>query len=136
MGSKRVQIKVNSKVIIEAEGKNHTELFEELSGLQEVFADDLCGVCKNNREDGWPSKGIRIVVRENGKFKFYELHCLDCHSRLVFGQSDGGILFPKRRWAQLSDNEKEQRADQEQYAEEHKGYLPNNGWFKWKKKED
>ena len=124
----KAQKKVNSSFIVEAEGDNIVELWEELAKLQEVFEEASCGCCSKTN--------LRFVVRQNAdEDKFYELHCKDCYARLVFGATKKGKgLYPKRRWDALSDSEKKNRADQEDDCKN--GYLPNRGWYKWVKKED
>lgn len=117
-------------VNVVVEGDTQQELFEELASAQEIFQHDCCGVCKGSN--------IKFVVREVDKNKFYELHCetvvsgKTCRARLPFGciNSKDGKLFPKKRWSTLSDTEKEKRG-----PEPESGYLPNEGWFRWKKEQ-
>jgi len=60
----------------------------------------------------------------------------DCGAKLVFGQTKGksGDIYPKIRWNNLSATQKEQRADEEEWADKHGGYLPNGGWYIFRKK--
>jgi len=124
----QVQKKINGSTIVRAEGDTHVDLFEALSSMQEVFADDVCGCCDGD--------SVRFVVRQNkDDDKFYELHCLSskCRARLSFGASKkGGGLYPKRKFDTLSKGEKENRKHQEKDVNEW-GYLPNNGWYKYTK---
>jgi hypothetical protein len=112
----KVQIKVAPKVIVEAEGDNHVDLFEQLDGLQEVFSNHKCGKC--GKED------IRFVVRTDAEEnKYYELHCQNpkCRAKLVLGQKKKGkALYPKRK-----DD------DKGSVTGNPNGYLPSNGWLKW-----
>ena len=126
----RVKLKVSSTAIIEAGSDKHemVDIFEELAKMQEVFAHEECGCCK--------SKDIRFLTRTVDKNKFYEMRCNKCFARLQFGcsQENKGDLYPKRRWDSLSPSEKTQRAD-EQKTMSSAGYLANNGWYKYVKKE-
>lgn len=76
-------------VTIEFDADKETDIFEKLSGFQEVFGEISCPVEGSKQR-------FRYMVREAGKYKFYELRCLDTGYKLAFGQSDGGKLFPKR----------------------------------------
>ena len=44
----------------------------------------------------------------------------------------GGQIYPKIKWDQLSEKQKEQRINEKTYAEKHRGYLPDGGWFVYK----
>jgi len=120
----KVQLKVNNRVFIQAEGQNHIELFEQIEGLQEVFmAYDKCGKC--NSED------LRFVKRTQGKHVYYELHCQECYARLSFGQNDEpkkGSLFPHRK-----ENKKKSMMGGKIDAG---ARLPNKGWLKYDKATD
>ena len=126
----KVEFKVSDKVAICAEGENTLDIFAQLAQMQEVFQHSKCGLCG--------SELYRFVVRKatDGKkkeFNYYELHCQNpkCRARLAFGNSDNNVLYPKRKWNQLSDSEKEQRANEQAEAEASYGFLKNNGWYKW-----
>ena len=114
------------KVTITVEGDTQQELFEALSDYSEVFAHECCGVCKETN--------IGFLVRmDQEENKYYELKCynLKCNARLPFGcNKKGGSLFPKQRWNSLSEAEKEKRGPEPTTKG---GYLPNGGWFVWKK---
>jgi len=100
----KVQVKVSPKVIVEAEGNKQNEVFEQLATLQEVFGQEQCGKCGNDN--------LRFVVREVEGNKFYELHCVKCRAKLIYGaHKSGNTLFPKRK--------------------EGDDYLPDKGWLKW-----
>lgn len=117
----KVQLKVNSRVFIQAEGKDHVELFEQIEGLQEVFmAYDKCGKCG--------SEEIRFVKRTQGKHVYYELHCQKCYARFSFGQNDEpkkGSLFPHTK----EDKKKSKMGGKLEPGDK----LPNNGWLRWNK---
>lgn len=115
---------LGGKVQITVEGESQQELFENVSEALDVFAHEHCGVC------GGPD--IKFQVRQDQEEnKYYELICLDfnCRAKLPFGcHKKGGGLFPKRRWGSLSPAEQEKRG-----PEPKNGWLPNSGWFVWKK---
>ena len=105
---------LNGRIEIVAEGDTQKEVFQQLASLQEVFEETSCGMpnCK--------SENLRFVVRTVDDNNFYELHCLDCRARFVFGQhKKNGTLFPKRK-----DDEGK--------------WLANRGWARWEpeKKEE
>jgi len=119
-----------NNVDIEAEGDNSRDIFGDLAKLQEVFQHSKCGCCDGTE--------YRYVVRKakdaKGKeFDYYELHCQDpkCRARIPFGQSENGVLYPKRRWGQLSEKDQEQRQDAKPAPDAKFDYLPNNGWYKY-----
>lgn len=106
------------RVSIEVEGSNQIELFDAISGATEVFGEEKCHKC------GTPN--IKFVSRKVTKGKqnwtFREMHCLECFSRLSFGQSlDGDTLFPKRKL----DADGKPDSENGQYG-------PHNGWTKYK----
>lgn len=93
----------NGRIQIEAEAASAKAAFEVVAGVQEVFEEPCCGLCK--------STSIRFDVREFDKNKYYKLVCLACGGQFDFGQhKEGGGLFPKRRG-------------------EGKELLPNGGWY-------
>lgn len=99
----KVKYKPSNSVELEFESGSVKEAFEKLSSVQEVFgAAKTCGCCQ--------SKDVRLVVRENEGFTFYEARCQQCHARLEFGQPKAGGLFPKRK-------------------DETGAFKPNEGWF-------
>lgn len=96
----------NGRVLVEVEGTNVKDLFEQLANVQEVIdADAACGAC------GRPE--IKFRVREVKNFKYFELHCESCSARLQFGQlRTGDGLFAKRKT-------------------EEGDFLPDRGWQKY-----
>ena len=131
-----VFLKVNDKLTVKAEGTTLAETFSSLSKLQQVFShSDKCGCC------GSPFIFVeRKVVDGKKEYTYFECRCTNtkCRAKILYGQGDGGEIYPKRKYSQLSDNEKEQRKDEKDHADSHFGYLPNNGWFKYRaeKKEE
>lgn len=90
------------------EGETQKDIVKQLSSLEEVFGESVCGKCG--------SENLRWVVRENDGNEYYELRCLDCGAKLAFGvNKKGGGLFPKRK-----DGEG--------------NWLPDKGWTKWNNK--
>lgn len=124
----KVQVKVSPTVIVEGDGDKMTEVFESLSSLQEVFANDTCGMPKCGAN-------AQFVVRtDKEENKYYEMKCTKCYARLQFGvaKNPKGALYPKKRWDSLSEGDKEKRVEDKEYAEKNKGFLRNGGWFHWK----
>lgn len=121
-------IRVDGQTTVKVEGDTHAELFEEIATAKEIYEHSQCGHCK--------SVNFKYVVRQDEEDnKYYELHCIDshCRARLPFGLAKkGGVLYPKRRFASLSPKEQEKRKDEKDYADKHGGFLPNNGWYKYK----
>lgn len=100
----------NNRMTFELEGKTHTDIFEQIAAVQEVFEQTECV------RAGKKSDNVKFVVREDAEEnKYYELVCQDSdpelrYAKLAFGQhKKGGSLFPRRK---DKDNK----------------YLPNNGW--------
>ena len=86
----KAKFKPSDFIEFEVEGGSDKEFFEKFASLQEVFADEDCGVCK--------SKNTRFRVRDVDGNNFYERLCQDCSARLAYGQNKtGGSLFPKRK---------------------------------------
>ena len=103
----KVKYKVGDKLEFELEGSGQKEIFKELALIQEIFAEESCGLCK--------STNLRFVVRTVEGNDYYELRCADCGAVLAFGQhKKGGTLFPKRK-------------------DDDGNYLQNRGWHKWNK---
>lgn len=103
----KVKYKVGDKLEFELEGSGQKEIFKELALIQEIFAEEKCGLCG--------STNLRFVVRSVDGNDYYELRCADCNAVLSYGQhKKGGTLFPKRK-------------------DDDNNYLPNKGWHKWTK---
>jgi hypothetical protein len=101
----KVKYKVGDKLEFELEGAGQKEIFKELATIQEIFAEEKCGLCG--------SANLRFVVRNVDGNDYYELRCSDCGAILAFGQhKKGGTLFPKRK-------------------DDNNNWLPNGGWHKW-----
>jgi hypothetical protein len=103
--------KVNDRLDVCFDSDVHTDAFETLMGVQEVFGISECGCCK--------SKDLRYSVRtDKDDNKYYDLKCqnISCRAVLSFGQKKKpkGALYPRRK-----------------KTDESKEYLPNGGWVKW-----
>ncbi len=94
----KVKVKLSENVIVEADGANTLEVFEQLAQLTEIFGEQYCGKC-----EGKNNKGLKYVLRKSSdkskkkEYKYFELHCQDfeCRAKLHFGQSED-FVFPKR----------------------------------------
>ena len=64
-------MKASSKVILEAEGDTHVDLFTDIASMQEVFSEEQCGCCN--------SSNIRFVARQNADEDWYDgqHHCIN-----------------------------------------------------------
>lgn len=103
----KLTYKANDRLSFEIEGEGQKEVFKGLATVQEIFAEDKCGLCSCN--------AIRFVVRNVEDNDYYEMRCNDCGAVLSFGQhKKGGTLFPKRK-------------------DDEGNWLPNKGWHKWQK---
>ena len=94
----------------EVEGDTHSDLFERLAAIEEVFEENTCGKCGQS--------DLRHVVRTVDDNQYFELKCLnkDCRAKLAFGQNKkGGGLFPKRK-------------------DEDGNWKGSNGWVIWNPK--
>ena len=90
------------------EGETQKDIVKQLSSLEEVFGESVCGKCG--------SENLRWVVRENDGNEYYELRCLDCGAKLAFGvNKKGGGVVPKRKDCEGN-------------------WLPDKGWTKWNSK--
>ena len=74
----KVKYRVGDKLEFELEGSGQKEIFKELAIIQEIFAEEKCGLCGKNN--------LRFVVRTVDSNDYYELRCNDCGAVLAFGQ--------------------------------------------------
>ena len=127
----KAQVKLNDKITFEVEADTEKSMFQEIARAQEIFTHNECGRCK--------CKEVKFVSRKDPDDNdWLEVVCQDmsCRAKVIFGVAKkGGVIYPKIKWDQLSEKQQEQRADEKQYADQHYGYLPNNGWFQFKYKE-
>ena len=102
---KLIYTNATGKLTLETEVANPKAAFETLAEFGEVFDETCCGSCA--------SVAIRFDVRRPGNFKYYNLVCKDCGSRLDFGQhTDTVTLFAKRKDSAGNP-------------------LPNAGWYRY-----
>ncbi len=127
------RIKVSDNIWIETDSDSEAELFKSVARVQEIFQHETCGRCGN--------KNVKFVCRpDKDENEWLEIVCQDfakCGAKLVFSQKKGkgGIIYHKNRWDKLSATQQKERADEKEYAESHNGFLPNNGWFVYKRKD-
>lgn len=77
---------------------------------------------------------MKFVCRhDSSENDWLEVVCKDCRAKVIFGRTKkGGQIYPKIRWDQLSEKQKEQRANEKAYADKNRGFLPQRGWFVYK----
>jgi RNase P subunit RPR2 len=124
-----VRVKINDSLWLEEEVTQEVEAFKAAARLTEIFQHPTCGKCN--------SKNVQFVCRkDSSENDWLEIVCQECFAKLVFSQTKkGGLVYPKKRWDDLSVTQKESRADEEAHAEDNRGYLPNGGWYHFKKAE-
>jgi hypothetical protein len=125
--------KINSKATIKVDGKTPQEVFENLATMMGVFSIQKCGACGSDE--------IKYVSRKaqgekNKIYNYLECWCDKCFSRLSFGISDNGQIYPKVKLSQLavekSESDKKRFEENEAYAKKNYGNLMNGGWHKYK----
>lgn len=100
----------------EVEAKSQKEMFKSLAEIQEVFAEDRCGLCGENNL----KFSVRLVKDDN---EYYEMVCLNCGGKLSFGQTKKGEkLFPIRK---VTDDGKPDRKEGK--------WGKHRGWYKFVK---
>ena len=102
------------------------DLTFQVARVQEVFQHQSCGKCS--------SPNVKFVCRhDSSENDWLEVVCKDCRAKVIFGRTKkGGQIYPKIRWDQLSEKQKEQRANEKAYADKNRGFLPQRGWFVYK----
>ena len=122
----KARIKANDNLWFDVEAEQEDELFKQIARVQEIFQHNGCGACG--------SFNIKFVCRlDSSDNDWLEITCQDCRAKLIFGRTKkGGLIFPKIKWDQLSEKQQEQRINEKSYADKHRGYLPDKGWFIYK----
>lgn len=122
----KARIKATDSLWFEAEEEFEDELFKQIARTQEVFYQPECGACASPK--------VKFICRlDTSGNDWLEVSCQVCRAKLVFGRTKkGGKIFPKIRWDQLSEKQQQQRANEKSYADKHKGYLPDKGWYVYK----
>ncbi len=117
-------IKLNNNLEFNVAADDEVSLFKELARAQEVFAFSQCGKCN--------SPDIRFQCRQDkDENDWLELVCNKCRAKLPYGVTKkGGRIYPKVRWNHLSETQQQERKEEETPS----GWLPNGGWFIYKKK--
>ena len=89
----KAQIRVGNNYVT-GEGDTPLEVFKQVAALTEVFGETECRKCHGT--------DLQYVVRNatDGKKQYIypEVRCnnLDCRAKLSFGQSEDGVIYPKR----------------------------------------
>lgn len=128
-----IRLKINDDLWIEQEADKENDAFKAISRLTEIFKHEECGRCH--------SRDIKFVCRKDkDENDWLEIQCSsfqNCGAKLVFStvKGKGGEIYPKTRWNHLSETQQEQREDEKDYSEKHNGWLPNGGWFIFRKKD-
>ena len=124
----KARIKATDNLWFDVEAEQEDELFKQIARIQEIFQHNGCGACG--------SFNIKFVCRlDSSDNDWLEITCQDCRAKLIFGRTKkGGLIFPKIKWDQLSEKQQEQRINEKSYADKHRGYLPDKGWFIYKPK--
>jgi len=122
----KARIKATDNLWFDVEAEQEDELFKQIARIQEIFQHNGCGACG--------SFNIKFVCRlDSSDNDWLEITCQDCRAKLIFGRTKkGGLIFPKIKWDQLSEKQQEQRINEKSYADKHRGYLPDKGWFIYK----
>jgi hypothetical protein len=126
-----IKVKINDDLWIEEEADKEVDAFKAAARLTEIFKHDRCGRCKK--------KDVKFVCRKDkDENDWLEIVCQnfnECGAKLVFStvKGKGGEIYPKTRWNHLSETQATQRADEKDYSDNHNGWLPNGGWYIFKK---
>lgn len=124
----KILIQVAENITVEVESESEKDLFKSVSRAKEIFGHTKCGRCQTNAD--------YVTRKDSEDNDWLEMQCKNpkCRAKLVFGCVKGkeNKLFPKIRWNNLSETQQEQRKDEQDYADNHNGFLPYGGWFVYK----
>ena len=122
----KANVRATPDLTFQVDAETEEELFKQVARVQEVFQHQSCGKCS--------SPNVKFVCRhDSSENDWLEVVCKDCRARVIFGRTKkGGQIYPKIRWDQLSEKQKEQRANEKAYADKNRGCLPQRGWFVYK----
>jgi len=122
----KARVKASNDLWFEVDAETEEDLFKQTARIQEVFQHESCGQCG--------SQNVKFVCRfDSSENDWLEVVCQECRAKVVFGRTKkGGQIYPKIRWEQLSDKQKEQRINEKTHADKNRGYLPSKGWFIYK----
>ena len=122
----KANVRATPDLTFQVDAETEEELFKQVARVQEVFQHQSCGKCS--------SPNVKFVCRhDSSENDCLEVVCNDCRAKVIFGRTKkGGQIYPKIRWDQLSEKQKEQRANEKAYADKNRGFLPQRGWFVYK----
>ena len=122
----KANVRATPDLTFQVDAETEEELFKQVARVQEVFQHQSCGNCS--------SPFVKFVCRhDSSENDWLEVVCKDCRAKVIFGRTKkGGQIYPKIRWDQLSEKQKEQRANEKAYADKNRGFLPQRGWFVYK----
>jgi ribosomal protein L40E len=124
----KANVRLTDKLAMEVSGEDEIEIFKSISRAQEIFSFNQCGKCDSTE--------VRFVARQDkDENDWLEIVCQKCYAKLPFGMTKKGKkIFPKLRWDNLSETQQKERSNEEAPAKSHNGFLPNSGWYNYKKK--
>ena len=122
----KANVRATPDLTFQVDAETEEELFKQVARVQEVFQHQSCGKCS--------SPNVKFVCRhDSSENDWLEVVCKDCRAKVIFGRTKkGGQIYPKIRWDQLSEKQKEQRANEKAYADKNRGFLPQRVWFVYK----
>ena len=122
----KANVRATPDLTFQVDAETEEELFKQVARVLEVFQHQSCGKCA--------SPNVKFVCRhDSSENDWLEVVCKDCRAKVIFGRTKkGGQIYPKIRWDQLSEKQKEQRANEKAYADKNRGFLPQKGWFVYK----
>ena len=120
----KANVRATPDLTFQVDAETEEELFKQVARVQEVFQHQSCGKCS--------SPNVKFVCRhDSSENDWLEVFCKDGRAKVIFGRTKkGGQIYP--RWDQLSEKQKEQRANEKAYADKNRGFLPQRGWFVYK----
>jgi len=129
MSETSLNVKLSGVVNATITAESEQDLFKGVARVREIFGHTVCGRCKTENAD-------YVCRRDKDENDWIEMVCRNpsCKAKLSFGSVKGkeAKLFPKVRWDNLSETQQEHRRDDQKFADEHNGFLPNGGWFVYK----
>ena len=122
----KANVRATPDLTFQVDAETEEELFKQVARVQEVFQHQSRGKCS--------PPNVKFVCRhDSSENDWLEVVCKDCRAKVIFGRTKkGGQIYPKIRWDQLSEKQKEQRANEKAYADKNRGFLPQRGWFVYK----
>lgn len=81
-------------VSLTAESDKISEIFNQLSKMDEVFGETRCGKCDSSNIHYRLRKATDDKKKK--EFIYPEMICKHCYSKLSYGQTEEGTLFPIR----------------------------------------